>query len=367
MANKLNFIIDVGSSKIRLAITQQLAHTSKIVSLIEKDYDGYADSEFFNPVSVKLCLQDMVNSAIKHTNSKIKHVYVGVPSEFCVCVCKRISSCLPKTRKISREFIDSLLAKGNGMDSEKFKVINYSPMKYTIDGDIDIVQPIGHKTQNISVDCSYILAKRDFINLCDEALHSAGVENITYLCSALAQALSINAEPRLEPTIIVDVGHITTSVAVLKGEGLIMLSSFSLGGGHISADLMQLLKMSYADADLIKRKAILTIQPEKTERYEIKIGDRVISSLIQITNDIICSRIENIGQLIENLLKIDTTYSQYPIYLTGDGLVNIKGARQVLSSATKQQVLPFEVENYEKIGKYQTSVDGLVKLVSKLV
>lgn len=366
MSSKLDFTIDVGSSKLRLAITQKTNKFNKVLSLIEKEYDGFSDSEFFNPLSVKLIVADLITEAVKRTGTKIDNVYVGVPSEFCFCVCKRISSTFPKAKKISQVFVDSFLARGGDLNSEKFTLINYSPMKFTLDGDIDVVKPVGHKTINISADCSYILAKKDFIVLFDEALHSAGVQSITYLSTALAQSQLLNDEPQLESTIIVDVGHITTSVSISKGEGLVLLSSFSLGGGHISADLMQLLKLSYADADLIKRKAILTIQPERNERYEIKNDEQNITALIQITNDIICSRIENIGQLINNLLKIDPAYSQLPVYLTGEGLNNIKGARQVLAKTINHKVIPFGVENNERLSKYQTSVEGLIKLVTKL-
>ena len=366
MSSNLNFILDVGSGKIRLAICQRVNHINKIVSISEKDYDGFSDSEFFNTLGVKMCIQSLINDAIGHGIRRIDKVFVGVPSEFCVCVCKRISSSLPKMSKVSRTLVDSLLAKGNNLDSDKFEVINYSPMKYTLDGNIDTIQPVGLKTQNISVDCSYVLAKKSFINLFDDILHSLGVQDITYLCSALSQAVLARQEPVIEPVIVIDVGHITTSVAVLKGEGLLMLSSFSLGGGHITADLMQLLKVSYSDADLIKRKAILTIRPENTERYEIKIGDKVISSIIQITNDIVTSRIEHIGQIVNNLLKMDESYANCPVYLTGDGLINIKGARHVLGQAIGHNILPLEVGNIEKIGKYQTSVEGLVNLIFKL-
>ena len=65
MSSKLDFTIDVGSSKLRLAITQKTNKFNKVLSLIEKEYDGFSDSEFFNPLSVKLIVADLITEAVK--------------------------------------------------------------------------------------------------------------------------------------------------------------------------------------------------------------------------------------------------------------------------------------------------------------
>ena len=65
-----------------------------------------------------------------------------------------------------------------------------------------------------------------------------GIKNVEFVSTALGQAMK--CEPMKEdgkPIAIIDVGHISTSVCVYKGEGLALLTSFAMGGGHISSDL----------------------------------------------------------------------------------------------------------------------------------
>ena len=64
---------------------------------------------------------------------------------------------------------------------------------------------------------------------------------------------------RENPSIIVDCGYLSTSVSITKGNGLLSLNSFSVGGAQVTSDLSECLKISYNEAEELKKQIILCI------------------------------------------------------------------------------------------------------------
>lgn len=366
---KIEYILDVGSSKISLFAISVVKSNPVILACSEQLYDGFMDGEFFEPTQITDVVQKLIMDLSMKLNVKIKKVYVGVPSEFSVCVCKRKVRKYVSVQKINDKKIEELF---DGIEefenSEGYKLISASPMQYQLDSGLKTIRPEGKRSSQVVMDGSYILVKNNFIERFDKTLHNLGVEVVEYVSTILGQALlCVDSLEPLNPVAVVDIGHITTSVAIIKGEGLALLSSFSLGGGHITADIMQLLQKSFKDAELLKRKVALTIKPQKDEKYIITSGGETVSSHIQITNDIVKSRIENIAQIIDNVLDIDETFKNIPIYITGNGICNIRGAINILEEVTKRQIVEFKVPFDNSKDKYQTSRIGLAEIISRLI
>jgi len=365
----IEYILDVGSSKISILAFSVLKNNPVILATSEEYYDGFMDGEFFEPTQITDVAQKLIMDLSTKLNVKIKKVYVGVPSEFSVCVCKRKVRKYVSVQKITNKRIEELF---DGVEefkgADNYKLISASPMQYQLDSGLKTLNPEGKRSSQVVMDGSYILVKNSFIEKFDKTLHNLGVEVVEYVSTILGQALMcVNKIEPLNPVAVVDIGHITTSVAIIKGEGLALLSSFSLGGGHITADIMQLLQKSFKDAEMIKRKVSLTIKPQKDEKYVINNDGEIVSSHIQITNDIVKSRIENIAQVIDNVLDIDESFKNIPIYITGDGICNIRGAINILEQVTKRDVKEFKVPFDNSKEKYQTSKLGLAEIISRLI
>ena len=246
----IEYVLDVGSSKISLFAVSVFKSKPIVIAESEGLYDGFMDGEFFDPTQITDVVQKLIMDLSTKLNVKIKKVYVGVPSEFSVCVCKRKVRKYVNEQKINIKKIEELFDDINEFESSQgYKLISASPMQYQLDSGLKTLKPDGKRSSQIIMDGSYLLVKNVFIEKFDKTLHNLGVEVVEYVSAILGQALLCvdNSEP-LNPVAIVDVGHITTSVAIVKGEGLALLSSFSLGGGHITADIMQLLQKSFKDA-----------------------------------------------------------------------------------------------------------------------
>ena len=365
----LNYILDIGSSKISLIACCIKNSKSIIVTAVTESYDGFMDEEFFSNEQVYSVISNLLSQMSDRIGKPVEKVYVGIPSEFSACVCKRVTRNFVPAQRITDDVVAGLFDGINDFSQkEQYIVVSYSPLQYDLDGNV-VAQLTNKRISKFVMDCSYVLVKKNFADLMQQILNSCDVKQVEFVSTALAQAqFAIKQQSSsLKPIIIVDVGHITTSVSVAKGDGLMMVSAFALGGGHITADLMQVNNLTYAEADIIKRKVGLTIQSKRDERYVAYNGTKPIKALINITNDIVKARIENIANVVNKILSSNESFANLPIYLTGDGVCNYRGVVNLFEAVTnhKTYILKSPLHNGED--KYQTSKIGLVNIIGDLV
>lgn len=369
MLNKLKYILDIGSSSLRLLAVSKFAGKQRIVAEDCVLYDGFMDGEFLSEDELEQDFNTLIEGMTQKIKKPISSIVVGVPSEFCICVCKRISRKYVGLHKITDNDLVSLYqSNANFGDSEDYSLISFSPMQCVLDDEYKTLSPVGKKSSSLVLDASYILAKNSFINLIKEKFKKLGVENVEFVSAALGQAM--NCEPVKDdkkPIAVVDVGHITTSVCVYKGEGLALLTSFSMGGGHISSDLMQVIGLNFKSAELIKRKVILTIESRKNEHYEVCYKGNLIKAPINMTNQVVKSRIEIIAKIIKDILSIDEVFSGIDIYLTGDGIANFKGVKNIIKDVTGLNVFEYKIPFNNSKDKFQTSKTGLATIADIII
>ncbi len=369
MQNKLRFILDIGSSSLRMLAVTKLMGKQRIVAEDCVLYDGFMDGEFLSPENLEQDLLDLINKMSQKMRMPIKSLMVGTPSEFCICVCKRISRKYVQPKKLTD--LDILALYQNNaefQESKDYSVISFSPIQCVLDDNFKTLSPVGKKTSMLVLDASFILAKNSFIELMKKTLAKLKIHNVEFVSTALGQAMVCEPQTDEQKAIaIVDVGHISTSVCVYKGEGLVLLTSFSMGGGHISSDLMQVLHLRFQDAELIKRKVILTIDSRKNEYYEVCAKGNLIKAPINLTNQVVKSRIEMIAKVIKNVLSIDEVFKDLDIYLTGDGIANYKGVKNILKDITGLNVYEHKIPFSNSSDKYQTSKTGLASLADIIV
>lgn len=369
MLNKLKYILDIGSSSLRLLAVSKFAGKQRIVAEDCVLYDGFMDGEFLSEDELEQDFNTLIEGMTQKIKKPISSIVVGVPSEFCICVCKRISRKYVGLHKITDNDLVSLYqSNANFGDSEDYSLISFSPMQCVLDDEYKTLSPVGKKSSSLVLDASYILAKNAFINLIKEKFKKLGVENVEFVSAALGQAM--NCEPVKDdkkPIAVVDVGHITTSVCVYKGEGLALLTSFSMGGGHISSDLMQVIGLNFKSAELIKRKVILTIESRKNEHYEVCYKGNLIKAPINMTNQVVKSRIEIIAKIIKDILSIDEVFSGIDIYLTGDGIANFKGVKNIIKDVTGLNVFEYKIPFNNSKDKFQTSKTGLATIADIII
>ena len=335
-------ILDFGSSRISILVgVKGVNNTFKIIASGSSEYAGFLDGEFIEPDNLSTAISYAKNQAENVYGKKIKRLYVGVPTEFCCNTLEHISMNLNGRVRVKQKTINRLFENAH-IEYPNREIINKTPIYFVLDDGNRVLNPLGCITSTLSVLSSYISIEEEFYKFLDTVFCEVGVYTIELISSALAESLYlIEPELRQNGAILVDCGYITTSVNSIYFEGITDLRSFSLGGGYITSDIMEVLDISFDCAEQLKRKVLLSIEPTKEDTYEIVVDHQLQSYPARLVNDICLARIDMIAEGIlkcihsfQNKIEDDSI-----VYLTGGGLAYLKGVIPYLEKIINRKVV----------------------------
>lgn len=343
MSKKDVAILEIGSMTVTVIVGERgVNNTFRIKGRGDAEYAGFQNGQFLEPDQVKYAIGLAIANAENAYGDKINSLVVGVPGEFTTVVCRETTLNFQRNKKIADKELALAFKAGNIYSKHPtHSVINHSPIFFTLDDGRRVVDPRGYKTTRLKGLISYVLAENNFIDFIERILFELSVKREAFLSSSLAESLYLfDPSVRDRYALLVDCGYITTSVMLARGDGLLFLNSFSLGGGHISGDLCMCLKIPYAEAESLKRKVVLSWEATEEDTYEVQ-GKEFISPYSAIaTNQIVEARLEMIAEYISKCLdRCEFEFPEYlPIYLTGGGVNFIKGSRDFLSRKLGRRV-----------------------------
>ena len=335
MQKKQVAVLDVGSSKIT-AITGErgINRTFVIKGNASFDYDGFAEGAFLGIESLKNALFAAADSIKKSFHGEVPVLYVGVPAAFTNVVVKNSQISFPKKKKITDEDLDNLYDASFVISGAKYTLINRSPVVYELDDARRLMNPVGEESEILKGILSFILCDNYFIQAVKPVLKAAGIENVEFVSTSLAQALYlVDAEMRDRIAVILDVGYITTSFSVIRGDGLIYEKTFDFGGGYFTASLAEKYDIDFEEAEKLKRKVNLSRKTGHGSMDVMSLDGSAyysIDELIDTTRyclDTLCGFVTEITES-PNINIPDYV----PLMITGGGISYIRGAKEHISN-----------------------------------
>ena len=341
MNTKDIFVIDFNSQYISFcyALTNNKG-IIKINKLVRKNYAGFVDGDFLEKEQIGVLLREGINElGVKYT--KIKNLYIGVPAHFSNTVCKNVTRNFSEAKKITEEDIYSLYDIAENFSHENQTVINRSGLSYTLDNGEYTLNPIGEISSSLSAVVSVVVADNYFIQTISANLPVLNIIAPQFMSNQLCQMLYLLSETeRQDNALILDLGYINSSVMYVCHEGILGLRSFSMGGGHIVADVSQVLKIGFNSAQNVINQISLDSSVTKIDVVysQTKDGERPIS--VQNAIDIIMARVDEIIKLFNHcsnsLNAVIPTYS--PIYLTGECAQMVNGLQSYLAKKLNRNI-----------------------------
>ncbi len=330
-------VLDFGSGKITVFIGERgVNNTINIIGMGEAHYAGFFEGEWIEPEQLGMAVSMAISNAETNSRTKIKHLYIGVPGEFCRSVCRNVSLSFNKKRRITDADVDALHEQGDTFKLyQDLELINSQPIYYTVDDERRLIQPVGLTSTKLGGFISYIFAETTFTEYVGSIMKEIGIESTEYVCSMLAETLFLfDGSERDRWVVLIDVGYTTTNVVVARGDGIVSMYNFSVGGGHITGDLATELNISFAQAESLKQKIVLSLNMGDEDVYAVNTSrDSVDNFPAKEVNRIATERIKMIAQTIEKCLsECKYDFPDYiPYHLTGGGISYIKGARDCMS------------------------------------
>ncbi len=335
MAKKNIAVMDFGSSHITVLIGDNgINGTFGVRGYARVPYAGYLEGEILEPENLSEALCTAIKSAQNNARAKITHLYVGVPGEFCINEVKSVSKDYGKAKKIgSREVEELFLMADDFGSSPTHIVINRSPVCFELDNRDRVIDPKGLSTTMLGATLSFVLAERSFVGAVLQALEIMRLGFVDFLAEPLAESMYlISPEERDCSAVLVDCGYLSTTVSVIVGDGLVCMRSFSLGGGHIVADICEMLAVPFAVAQKIKDNALLAGKPSELEEISAELEGKIYTVKALAVYEIVERKVRQIAKMIVKSLET-CTYERpdkIRINLTGGGISYIKGIRERL-------------------------------------
>ncbi len=335
--------LEIGSSKLRVIVASEGVNNTLLVKeLATREYDGYFQGEFVDEKRLAPSLFDIFNQIDFKKKKYNKKLFVSLPAEMTKVVSTKASVEIDGMGKVTKSDMDALSYQAvKKARADECEVVSVSAISYLID-DHNMGEPLGKKGRNLSGEFSVILCEKTLIEKLNNIISDIGFVSVEYVSEVLCQALMlIPEEERKEGAILVDVGHLSTSVAFVKSDGISALASFSIGGGHITSDLCEAFDLLYEDAERLKRQVVISVDAGALDYYDLPSVEGKIERIPQEdANKVVAYRLETISSAINQCLIMQgiNLSSYLPVYLTGAGATKIKGGKDFMAKCLARNI-----------------------------
>lgn len=188
------------------------------------------------------------------------------------------------------------------------EIVQVYPRNFTVDGQEHIPDPIGMNGMRLEVDSCLITAGTPFIKNLNRSVNQAGFVVNRYVANPLAASDALlTKEDKELGCVLLDIGAMTTGVAVFEEAELLHVAVLPVGAAHITNDLAIGLRTDIDTAEKIKLEHVEAFAKQKgkgsrNHRFKELSGEEIIITQAEIDN-IAQDRLTEIIHLVEAELK----------------------------------------------------------------
>ncbi|MDA9632283.1 cell division protein FtsA [Alphaproteobacteria bacterium] len=342
-SNDIFAVIDIGNTKVSSLIGTSAKNNDIQVKVL--GFGQHASLGITNGIVTDM--KEIANSIAKAVEGA--ETMAGFPINKVIC---SLSGGRPIT-KVTRgklkiengQVMKSDIVKIQKMNKPKFienyKFLSSSIIKYYIDNNTPVDNPIGIHTDNLIVEISHIYGQKRVIENISSAIDLCHLSIDKFIiCSEASGVSTLIEDERRHGAIVIDLGGNVTSIGVFINNKIIFSDSIPIGGVHITSDIVRGLGTKAEDAEKIKILYGSALSNE-TDEYT-KIDVPIISDEGEIIDQeipkamltaIIKPRIEEIFELVKERLTFLTLSgsSINKVILCGGG-ANLNNVRELASS-----------------------------------
>ena len=331
--------VDIGSSKVSTVIAK--ANRNGQMEFMGSGIapcTGIKKGLIVDLEAVSKAIKASVSMAEKTANMRVGAVYLGLSGFHALLVPSHGKISFDGNMKeITAEDVGRVLKDAKDFEIPYDKqVVDVIPHQYIIDGYDEIVDPTGMMGAVVEVDADVVIGNAIATQSLLKSVERAGYQVSGIVIEAIATGEVILSEEEKElGVLLVDVGGGKTDYAFFKGGRIKHYDSIPIGGEHITNDMVIGLKISYNEADRLKKQFPLSQKSLINNDQSItiySIGESC-QKIIKISDvvEIIEARVDEIftilnEKLIEAGIKEEVAAG---VVLVGQGIYHVVGAKEV--------------------------------------
>ena len=365
--------MDFGTSKIVTLIAQSGGvNRCDIIGSGTVPYDGFAEGDWNTPEQLARVARDSISAAELEANSKVREIYVGVPGEFVHVRTGEAEITLPEAGEISEEDVNRV----QDAVAEELKiadlggyVMHRSPAWFIVDDGKKTMMPLGAHGERLRAQVSFVVAEPVFVEDMKNLLGGMGITILGFLSPTLGESLLLlSLEDRDRAAMLVDVGYLNTEVSVIEGDAITYHAMLPLGGGQITADLCEELRIPMRAAEQIKRRYVFNPDEFDQDAYSevVGAGGERLSFPREYVKRPVEKSVDELCDMIDLTLKNDAAALLGPrsqVFLTGGGIALMRGGREYLAAKIGRPVKVPVAKSAKMNSPVYASALGLVDLI----
>lgn len=319
--------IDIGSSSVAMAVgvRNEGGEITVLGVDIQPIEDCVKDGDILNYIELGNAIAKAKTALESELGVRLNSAYVGISGRSVYCVrYEDYVEINEKTGYVTESELRELNARiemvvpGGGDE-----IIDRIPLRYTIDDNQNMRNPLGAFGRKLSATYLFVLAGKHQIDRVNRALYRAEIKSCG-LCvnPTLLPELLLTPDEMEAGVAIVDIGSDLTDISVVREGKLWYFSSLPIGASSINNDLLDFLKISKKDIDSLKRKfgsAMASGVPDNTT-VPVKMAGHAKKQILQRNiAEIAEERLKDIARFVMRELKGAKFASKIPcgVVLTG--------------------------------------------------
>lgn len=355
MRNKSVAVLDIRSSEICAAIAERGVNNTFIIkSKYSQPYEGYAEREILDVDDFVAAVKKAVGAISSSAETPVKEIYVGVPCEFIETVQTDKVLSFHSAQKISRKHLVSIKNNSVPAVAPDETVIKCGALYYILSDKRRLANPLGMVSDSLRAKLSFFVCKNAFTDTVIRALRGfPSIKVFHWIPQNYAQSLYLfEPENRDAYTLLLDLGFISSTFNVVRGDGVAFSEAFSVGIGHIAVLLMEALDIPYTVAAELIKKVNLNAKEGGNASVEVTADGKQYAYQASALRELVREGLDGLCGMLETCLQAFTLKDMTgaPIYITGEGVGVIRGTTEHLSSrlVTPMEVISPKVPYYDK-------------------
>jgi len=330
--------VDIGSSKVSTVIAK--ANRNGQMEFMGSGLvpcTGIKKGLIVDLESVSKAIRASVSMAEKVANIRVGAVYIGLSGFH--------SMLIPSHGKISFDGnMKEITAEDVGRvlkDAKDFEIpydkqfVDVIPHQYIIDGYDEIVDPAGMMGAIVEVDADVVIGSSIATQSLLKSVERAGYQVAGIIIEAIATGeVTLSEEEKELGVLLVDIGGGKTDYAFFKGGRIKYYDSIPIGGEHITNDMVIGLKVSYNEADRLKKQfpiaqKNLINNDQSITIYPIGDSDQRLIKISDVV-EIIEARIDEIFTMLNDKITEAGIKDEISagVVLVGQGIYHMVGAKE---------------------------------------
>ncbi|MBR5483527.1 MAG: cell division protein FtsA [Alistipes sp.] len=346
---KKNYVvaIDIGSSEVVIAVGSINENGSlEVQAIVSEPTEGVSAGLVDNNDFVVQALRKARAKVEEQAGIAITDAYATISGKFVRCArytdhvfVQDAGNCISQ-RDITA--LNERMKNVKSADAEE--IMDLFPMVYKGDAGVEMKNPVGSYSKQLSSTYNFILCERDAINRFSRVFREAGinVRGKIYASAAVVAESVVTTEEKEEGVAIVDIGSGVTDVAVYYGNVLTYIATIPIGGSAINADIRHF--NGYIPAQTIenlkKRYGSAVAEMTQDDLIQIRKGSRAIKPISRWNlAAVIGARMTDIAEYVWNEIR-EAGYAKKlsaGIVLTGGGAA-LEHVAELFNKVTGQEV-----------------------------